>query len=527
MPVKDNYISTDLNQKNALSHSPNPLSKTHSHLANANDTSRKSISEDAIRVQLNAVHKTATTRLVSYPKKKTYHFSGVGGSGMSAIAQVLRFHGHTVQGSDRNFDQHKYPQLFNQLETQGIQLFPQTGSGVDETVDEVVVSTAIETDNPDVQQAGRLGIPIVKRAEVLARLFNDKTGFAVGGTSGKSTVTAMIGHILTFCGESPTIINGGAMVNFISPPLLGNAVCGRSNYYVIEADESDGTIDYYTPQFAVVNNVSKDHKSLDELYTLFNRFLRKTQTASIVNVDCAKVLKPDYVTDRMTTFGLAQSHADIVGHSMSLTPKGVQFKVDNVQFSLKLLGQHNLMNALAAVATCTTAGVSLSTCSAALSEFLGVTRRLQTVGDAHGITVVDDFAHNPDKIMATLSTLKACAKRLLVMFQPHGFAPTRFTRDELICVFADVLDTNDMLIMPDIYYAGGTAEKTISSLDLIEPLLVAGINAKHIPQRSEIARTLVEAASPGDYIVIMGARDDSLSELAGKILAQLYSKNVQ
>ena len=443
---------------------------------------------------------------------------------MSAIAQILCLHGYKVHGSDRNYDYNKNQEIFGKLISQGIQLFTQDGSGVDEHVDEVIVSTAIEDSNPDVLRALRLGIPIVKRAEMLSRLFNKTYGIAVGGTSGKSTVTAMIGHILTCCGKYPTIVNGGLMTNFVSSNRVGNAVVGNGDLYVIEADESDGTIQYYSPHLAVVTNISKDHKPLEELYELFGNFLKKSKIAGIVSIDCNTALTCDLHYKNIVTFGLERSDADFSAHSIQLNFEGVKFVIDGVNFTVKQQGQHSILNSLAAIAACQSIGISLTDASNALGQFLGVGRRLQKIGELNGITVIDDFAHNPDKITATLSTVKRLGRRLLVMFQPHGFAPTRFNKDGLIKAFTEELDSNDLLAMPEIFYAGGTAKKTISSVDLIDPIVISGINARYIPIRSHIADWFTESAKPGDIIVIMGARDNTLSDFAKEILIQLQGR---
>ena len=369
--------------------------------------------------------------------------------------------------------------------------------------------------------AYQLGIPVIKRAEMLARLFNERVGIAVGGTSGKSTVTAMAGHILAYTKKRPTIINGGIMLNFVTPKLLGNAVFGTTGPFVIEADESDGTIEYYEPDIAVVNNISRDHKCLDELYGLFSTFLNKAKNVGIVNVNCIQALQSRLRKNHLLTFGQQGSEADIVAHSICFELDGTRFSIDDVKFRLQLLGQHNLMNAVAATAACLSAGISLPKCSAALKEFLGVSRRLQKIGEVKGISIVDDFAHNPDKIKATLMTLKPRANRLLVMFQPHGFAPTRFAKTGLINVFTKILDAKDLLLMPEIYYAGGTAEKSISSKDLIGPIANLGIDARFVPSRSDIAQMIIKSVKSGDIIVIMGARDDTLTDFAIDILKDL------
>ncbi len=454
--------------------------------------------------------------------KRTYFFCGIGGSGMNSIAQVLNHNGHVILGSDRNFDQDKGLSIRNLLVSQGIKIFPQDGSGISCDVDEVVVSTAIEHTIPDVQEAVRQNISVIKRAQILAKIFNaGKRGIAVGGTSGKSTVTGMIGHILMQSGKYPTVINGAEMINAKSSTYSGSLYCNDNNLIVIEADESDGTIDYYQPDIAVITKISLDHKPLDELRRIFYNFSRKSTMTTVLNLDCGESQKLLNSNHDFTTFSLKNNNADIVAESMKLNSDKIGFEVNNQNFSLNVMGDFNLANALAAIAACRACGISMSDCANALTTFKGIKRRLQLVGCINGISVIDDFAHNPGKIMASLNTLKRSKNRLLVMFQPHGHAPTHLARNGLIKAFSDILDENDLFIMPDIYYAGGTVDKKISSSEIVEAIKLNGINAEYISNRARIADRFLEIAHSGDSIVIMGARDDTLTEFATRIVQGL------
>ena len=455
---------------------------------------------------------------------KTIFLCGIGGSGMSAIAQVLRHHGHAVRGSDRSRDRGENRALYEKLSAQGIALYPQDGSGVDRTVDELVVSTAVEETIPDVRAALAQGIPIRKRAEMLAGLFNGREGVAVGGTSGKTTVTGMIGHILRSAGKDPTVIAGGIMLNAAEPPFLGNAICGRPDLPVIEADESDGSIALYDPAVSVLTNISLDHKPLEELRPLFRDFCARARRAVILNLDCEESAALTGINPNTVTFGIENPDAELRAEAVEMLPDGVRFRVGDVRFRLRVPGRHNVANALAAVAACHTDGVSVSESADALSGFLGIQRRLQVVGQAAGITVVDDFAHNPDKIAASLAALKAHPGRLRVMFQPHGFGPTRFLKDGLVDAFAEGLGVDDLLVMPEIYYAGGTAQKDISSQDLIQAVAARGRRAEFIPQREAVAHRLADASGPGDRVVIMGARDDTLTTFAQTVLEEIRGR---
>ncbi len=449
---------------------------------------------------------------------RTCFFCGIGGSGMNPLAQVLRAHGHTVIGSDRGFDRGENAPVREALAAQGIQLVPQDGSGVTKDVTTLVVSSAVEPTIPDVKAAMALGIPIRKRAELLAELCNTAQGVAIGGTSGKSTVTAMAGHILVQAGRDPTVVNGAVMLDAVRPPFLGNAVCGVSDLVVAEADESDGTIALYRPQVGVVTNISLDHKPMPELRALFAGFCRATRRTVVLNADCPEASR---LTGADTiTFGLDRP-AEMRATALEHRADGTAFTVDGVGVELRQIGRHNVANALAAMAACRALGVSTREAAVALASFSGVERRLQVVGRRGGVTVIDDFAHNPDKIAASLSALRQGGARLLVMFQPHGFGPTRFLRDGFIQAFTEGLGESDLLVMPEIYYAGGTAEKTISSKELIDEIAGNGRHAEFIPDRADIPARLLATARPGDTIVVMGARDPGLTPFAQALLQRL------
>ena len=437
---------------------------------------------------------------------------------MSLLAQVLRHRGKAVRGSDRSFDRGENGWIRRSLRDQGASVYPQDGSGVP-GARELVVSSAVEPDNPDVMAALSLGLPVRKRADLLADLFNASDGIAVGGTSGKTTVTGMVGHILASADRDPTVINGGIMLNAARPPFLGNAMCGSPNLTVIEADESDGTIALYRPAVAVLTNISLDHKPLAELRSIFLRFSESAGRAVVVNLDCPE--SGELGVPEAVTFSIERSDATFAAMGATALPGGSAFTIHDVPFRLRVPGRHNVANAAAAVAACAQLGVPVARAAAALAEFRGILRRLQILGSAAGTTVIDDFAHNPDKIRATLATLKESQGRLIAVFQPTGFGPTRFLRDGLIAAFADGLGPDDLLVMPEIYYAGGTAVKDISSSDIVTAVAQRGVPAEFIPRREDIADRLVQVARHGDRIVIMGARDNTLTDFGKRLLDML------
>ncbi len=456
-----------------------------------------------------------------------FFFCGIGGSGMLPLAAILRAGGARVAGSDRSLDAGRLASKFEYLRSLGISLAPQDGSGLAENMT-LVTSAAVEETIPDVVRATELGLDRLTRPQLLAKLLNSaQTSIAVGGTSGKSTVTGMIGWILHALHRQPTVMNGAVMKNFVSPGApFASALVGDPELFVSEVDESDGSIALYRPTVAVVGNVSLDHKEMDELRTLFGGFLGAAGKA-VVNLDDpeARLLADTLPSDRLISFGFDSPAAMLHGRNLMLRQDGLEFdaEIDGhlQRVELQLPGRHNAMNALAALAAVHAIGILLSEAAAALARFAGLRRRLETVGVARGVTVIDDFAHNPDKIAATLETLVAGPGRLLIMFQPHGYGPLAKMGQELAETFARGMREGDRLFLPNPVYQGGTVDKSRGSDWLAEAICQAGGNAEHIPERSAIGDRLLSEALPGDRIAILGARDDTLSEFAADLVERL------
>jgi UDP-N-acetylmuramate--alanine ligase len=377
------------------------------------------------------------------------------------------------------------------------------------------------------------------RAELLSDLFNEApVSIGVAGTSGKSTTTGMIGWILKAAGRDPTVMNGAVMTNFAGPDApFASALVGKSGLFVSEVDESDGSIARYTPMIAVVNNISLDHKSMDELRALFRDFTARARTA-VLNLDNAETAALIGAAATAITYSLSDPSADLFASGIAPAPDGIAFDLaeknsrrdaearstprsPRLRVRLKVPGRHNVSNALAALAAARAAGVPLEEAAAALEQFEGVRRRLETVGTAKGVTVIDDFAHNPDKIAATLATLHDFPGRLLVMFQPHGFSPLAKMKNEFIDCFAGSLGENDVLIMPEPVYFGGTATRAVTSEDIAAGVRARRREALALADRAACGEALLARAKPGDRIVVMGARDDTLTAFANELLTAL------
>lgn len=450
---------------------------------------------------------------------KSYFFCGIGGSGMSSLAVAIKGDDIEIKGSDRSLDQGKMPEKFETLKKLGIRLFPQDGSGIDEHTDLMVVSSAVEDNIPDVIKARALNVPIKKRAEVLAELLHRHNGIAVAGTSGKTTTTGMTGHILKSCGLDPTVINGGVMLNYPASDGLGNVLTGKGSFCVIEADESDGSIALYSPAVALVNSITLDHKPIEELRPLFADFVSRASVGAVLNADCPETAALKDKNPNVMTYSLQNANADLKAESLTPTEIGISFVLDGEKINLQLPGRHNVSNALAALCAAEMIGIPRKDAVAALETFKGIHRRTEIVGTTpKRITVIDDFAHNPEKIAASLEALKEHDGRLIIIYQPHGFGPTRMLRQGIVKAFDSGMGMDDTLIMPEIYYAGGTAAKDISAADLIRDLERTGKRVHFIPDRAKIIHLVKSLAEKGDRIVVMGARDDTLSDFARDIL---------
>lgn len=450
---------------------------------------------------------------------------------MLPLAQIVKGLGGEVAGSDRSFDQGRTPEKFAALEAQGFTLFPQDGSGITSGEQVLIASAAIEDTVPEIAKSKELGCERLTRAELLARLFNDAPqSLAVGGTSGKSTTTAMLGWIMEATGNAPTIMNGAVMKNFVSKERpYASAVVGDGGTFVSEVDESDGSIALYHPSVALLLNVSLDHKSMEELRELFGNFLSAADRG-VVNADDVEAFRLVAHANEPLTFGIDNSCAalGIAEGSIADGPTKqaalVVDRRDGSEHALRLAmpGRHNLSNALAAIAAANAAGVPVADAVAALADFKGLARRFDIVGtSASGITVIDDFGHNPEKARATLKTLKSHEGRVIAFFQPHGYGPLRQMGHELAETFAEELDDTDLTLLCDPVYFGGTVDRSVGSERIIDMIHAAGGKALHINTREGCGDFIVQNAKAGDRVVVMGARDDTLTEFAEDLLARL------
>jgi UDP-N-acetylmuramate--alanine ligase len=459
---------------------------------------------------------------------RRYHFSGVGGSGMAPMAQLVSLLGARVTGSDRNVDRGLRLPVFETLEKAGVTLVPQDGSGVIPGLDALVHSTAVEPTNPDFLRAQELGIARIRRGSFLASLAAERRAIAIAGTSGKSTVTAMVAHILLEAGFDPSFLGGGAAVDLAGSFPPGSLRVGGSDWFVVETDESDGSVAEFSPAIATLTNLTRDHKEIEVTAALFGRLLERTRERAVVHVGdpaLAAVARPDHLS--FLTVAVEGDPvwlpADLVARPLRLAPNEVRFEIGGAEARVPFPGILTVQNAAVAIATAHAAGIPVAGAARALERFAGVRRRLERIGAADGIDVFDDFGHNPVKIRMSVEALRP-AGALWVLYQPHGYGPTRFFRDELIETFRAALRPEDHLLLAPIYDAGGTAERTIRSEDIADPLSRGGIDASVAPSREDALRRVIERARGGDRVVVMGARDDTLPSFAREILAGLLAR---
>ncbi len=448
------------------------------------------------------------------------HFVGIGGVGMSALAQLHAMGADRVTGSDRLISKgYTDMALWEYLKKLGIKLFPQDGSGLDEQTDLVILSSAIEEDNPELLKAKALGLPIMHRSELLAQQVAKHRTIAVSGTSGKSTTTAMIYDILAFAGMSPSVITGAAILSLQREQgVFGNVYKGDSDILVIEADESDGSIVKYHPYIGVCLNLQKDHKEVNILQGYFKEFISHCKTA-IINAEEENLRS---LAPQAKSFGL--SLGEVHPTEIKVDGFGSDFTIQGQSFRLHVPGLHNVCNAIAAVAAALQMGIDLETCAKALNKFQGIARRFASIGSYDKIEVIDDFAHNPHKLGATISAAHLRGKRVLAFYQPHAFTSIKLLAPEFVESFAKHIGPEDHLWLTEVYYPGGTIPPGVSCQTIYEGLKARGINVSYDDCRERILAEMAGAAQPGDILLVLGARDPTLTDFARKLLTALKER---
>ena len=430
------------------------------------------------------------------------HFVGIGGVGMSGIAEVLNNLGYRVSGSDV-----KSSEITRRLQAAGVKVFEGHAAAHADGAQVVVVSSAVAESNPEVAAARRRGVPVVLRAQMLAELGRMKKTVTVAGSHGKTTTTSLVSMALRGAGADPTMIIGGRLKNIHS-----NAKLGVGEYLVAEADESDGSFLFLTPLVAVVTNVDDDHmdhyKTMDALKDAFVAHLQKLPFygAAVLCADDANLmsLRPR-VTRPVITFGVSRD-ADWRARNIRMTKDGSLCDVHHkgkkvLTLRLGVPGLHNVSNALGALAAGRFLGFDLKGLGRGLSEFRGVGRRLDRIGGAGGVEFVDDYGHHPTEIRATLAAVAGLWKagRVIVIFQPHRYSRTKLLAKE----FGPSLKAADFVYVMDVYAAGEKPMKGVGSGLILDSMRKSGVAGAPFPGAAELAKQL----KPGDVVLTLGAGD--------------------
>ena len=435
------------------------------------------------------------------------HVLGVGGVGMSALAQALLDRAVHVFGADRFFDQGVTVPIFQTLQRAGVKLVPEDAPPFSDATDVLVLSTAIEESHPTLQQARSRGIPVWHRTELIQYLAKDCPLIGIAGTAGKSTITAMTGWLLEQLGYDPDVINGAELVNWQAPDRVGSTRLGANRQWVLELDESDKSLLRFEPDWSVISNISVDHYALDELQQVFSTFADQTRQGVLCGPGVCEQLQ------------VSRSDKLIEVEACEIAEGG--FRYHDIQFEVPMPGRHNVENARLAVAVCQRLGCPLGDLAEALRAFKGVHRRLQKVGVAKGITVVDDYAHNPMKISAAWQAMADQHARVFGVWRPHGFKPLSVMMDELVDVLPKVIRPQDRFFVLPVFYAGGTTEAEVSSDDLVERLARAGVSVAVVNDYEALAQFVSPELNEGDALLVLGARDPGLSDFSRNMVGLL------
>ena len=450
------------------------------------------------------------------------HFTGIGGIGMSGIAEVLLNLGYTISGSDLRLSS-----TTERLAKLGARIYEGHDGANVEGAKVLVISSAVDEQNPEVMEARRLQIPVIPRGELLAELMRLKYGIAVAGSHGKTTTTSMIATILNHAGKDPTVVVGGKVATMGG----SNARVGRSDFLVVESDESDGSFLRLAPILAVVTNIDREHldhySTIEAIRLAFAEFVNKVPFygAAVVCTDDENVQSILPLVRRRTVSYGRNAQADMVVHGSSsdgfrscFSLRGPSGELGN--FQLDVPGEHNILNAAASIAVALELRVDLEQIREGLASFRGVDRRFQLKGQEGGISVVDDYGHHPTEIKATLAAARACgARRVHVLFQPHRYTRTQSLMDE----FARAFFQADRVFVLDVYAASEKPIEGINSEVLVERIRQFGHKScEYVPSLQAGAAAVVEGAEAGDMIITLGA--GNVSQAADLVLDGLRSK---
>ena len=449
---------------------------------------------------------------------------GIGGIGMSGLAQLLRQQGYSVAGSDRQLTGPGREELVADLRSQGIQLFPQDGSGVLATRPvALIASAAVEEGNPDFGAIP--GTPCLGRAQALAAALAQRGTrlVTIAGSCGKTSVTGWLAGALRALGHRVEMVCGGYALGSIAPGIPGNYDCDPDpEFSIVEVDESDKSLIEFAPDLGVLLNVGRDHYEHDELVRVFGQYLDRCHTGMVLPASLAGLFDGHGPASR-STFGPAEEGADVGLGEYAATPAGIRFHLTGVGACQSgQLGYHSALNAAAVAAVLRQLGIAAERVPAALAAFAGIAQRFQRMGEGNALPVYNDYAHNPDKIRAALRTAQEAAHGpILAAFQPHGYGPFGFMRDELREILADTLRPGDRLVLLPVYYAGGSSSFQPTATEVAADYAAHGLPVHAVETRDDLLGQAAELAEGTRMVLVMGARDPSLPAWTRQLASRL------
>ena len=454
---------------------------------------------------------------------KTVHFIGIGGIGMSGLAEVFHCHGYSVQGSDL-----RKSKVTGRLAKMGLTIKIGHRQENIEGADLVVYSSCITEKNPELTAAREKNLIILKRMEALAMLMRDKKAIAVSGAHGKTTTTSLVSILLIEAGLDPTVFIG-ADVHFLG----GNAKCGQSDIMVTEADESDGTFILLNPMYSISTNIDREHMdyygTMDNVLKAYKQFIENTKEEGCAFI-CAEDENLKNIAKeskkRIIKYGISED-ADIRAENIALL--GLDGSEFNVRYKgaklgrikLSILGLHNVINSLAAIGVAMEMGLSFDKIKSVIGEFKGADRRFRITRLESDIVIIDDYAHHPTEIRATLKAMENSGRRIVAVFQPHRYTRTRDLKDQ----FGKCFDIADHLVVTDIYSADEKPIEGVSGNDICESAKSYGHKDTHFISKDDIIKHLMDIAKPGDAVFLLGAGD--IGEMPPKIAKALESINAK
>ena len=447
--------------------------------------------------------------------KQNVLIMAAGGSGMNVLAQHFLSSESVVYGMDRDFDRGGKVRIGNCLKSLGLRVLKETDCIREIPLDLMITSPAIESNHPVMETAREKKIPVRIRNEYLASIFNEGEGIGISGTSGKTTVTGMVATILNRHQDIYNVFCGDEINNFATPTKMGNYVKGRENKFIAEIDESDKSLPLYNPSVACITSIQKDHMPLEELIPIFEKFIHNSKKV-IVNADSPMLSElAGRFKEKTVSVSLKDPSADFYAKPEGTIENRIKYSLNGKKGMLEIAGSYNILNAALAAAVACETGVPLDETVKALTSFKGIRNRFE-LKKSSGSFFVLDFAHNPEKIQNSLTSAQELGLPVVYIFQPHGYGPLKFMMEEFAGILKAHLRPEDRLVVLKIYDAGGTADRSVHSQDLVNKIGLA--NVFYMEKHSDVLELFKGLKKEHLTWVVTGARDESLRDLNSQLV---------